>query len=308
MASTYRSILVPLDGSEFAEQALPLAAAIAQRTNAILQLALVHHPVPALALAVEAPEIGPQLDHEAHEQERAYLDGVVQRLRRSKQIPVTGVVLEGPVVDALEEHIAGTGADFVVSTTHGRGPLGRVWLGSVADQLMRRLRLPLVLIRPSEHASSPGSDSIRKVLVALDGSPFAEHVLPEAIALGRAFGASYALLFVVEPPGTFADPTGLMVLPGAPEVERLLREQAGEYLSRTAGRLRAEGLQVSTHLVEGPLVVSTIQGQADEMGADLIALATHGAGGVERLMTGSVADKVIRGSTRPILVVRPVVH
>jgi nucleotide-binding universal stress UspA family protein len=308
MPSVYRSILVPLDGSSFAEQALPLAAAIAQRSNAILQLALVHHPVPALALAVEAPEIGPQLDHEAHEQERTYLDGVVERLHTSKQIPVTGVILDGPVADALEEHIAGTGADLVVSTTHGRGPLGRVWLGSVADSLMRRLRVPLVLIRPSEHAHSPGPDSIQKILITLDGSPFAEQVLPEATALGRLCGASYALLFVVEPPGTFADPTGLMVLPGAPEVERLLRDQAGEYLNRTAGRLRAEGLEVSTHLVEGPVVVSTIQGQAEELGADLIALATHGAGGVERLMTGSVADKVIRGATRPILVVRPATH
>lgn len=305
MASAYRSILVPLDGSPFAEQALTLAASIAERTNAILQLALVHHPVPALALAVEAPEIGPQLDEEAHRQERTYLDGVVGWLRAWREIPVTGVILEGPVVEALEEHIEGTGTDLVVSTTHGRGPLGRAWLGSVADQLMRRLHTPLILVRPSEHAPAPSFGSIGKILIALDGSPFAEQVLAEATALGRAFGSSFALLFVLEPPGPLADPAGLVVLPGSPEVERLLREKAGEYLSRTAERLRSEGLEVSTHLVEGPAVVPTILAQAEELGVDLIALASHGAGGVERLMIGSVADKTIRGSTRPVMVVRP---
>lgn len=305
MASAYRSILVPLDGSPFAEQALPLAAAIAQRTNAILQLALVHHPVPALALAVEAPEIGPRLDEEAHNRERTYLDGVVEWLRSSKEVPVTGVILEGPIVEALEEQIEASGTDLVVITTHGRGPLGRAWLGSVADQLMRRLRTPLILVRPSERALSPGFGHIGRILIALDGSPFAEQVLAEATTMGRAYGASYALLFVLEPPGPLADPTGLMVLPGAPEVERLLRQRAEEYLHRTAERLRSEGLEVSTHLVEGPAVVPTILAQADELGVDLIALATHGAGGVERLMIGSVADKVIRGSTRPVMVVRP---
>jgi nucleotide-binding universal stress UspA family protein len=64
-AAMFRSIYVPLDGSPFAEQALPLAAEIARRSGALLQVALVHHPVPALATALEVPEIEAQLDQEA---------------------------------------------------------------------------------------------------------------------------------------------------------------------------------------------------------------------------------------------------
>ena len=66
----YRSIYVPLDGSPFAEQALPLAGEIARRAGAILQLALVHHPVPALATALEVPEIEAQLDQEGRAREQ----------------------------------------------------------------------------------------------------------------------------------------------------------------------------------------------------------------------------------------------
>jgi nucleotide-binding universal stress UspA family protein len=305
MTTVYRSILVPLDGSPFAERALPLAAAIARRTNAILQLALVHHPVPALAMAVETPELGSQLDQETHVQERGYLDGLVEWLHATEKVPVTGVVLEGSVADALRAQIEATGADLVISTTHGRGPLARFWLGSVADQLMRRLRVPLILVPASAGAEAEAPSSIGKVLLALDGSPFAERAIGGATALGRVFDASYALLFVLEPPLAIADPTGMVVIPPAPEVERARRDQAGQCLDRVAQQLRQEGLEVSTHIVEGPAVAQTILGQAEALGADLIAVATHGAGGMERLMVGSVADKVVRGSAQPVLVVPP---
>jgi nucleotide-binding universal stress UspA family protein len=79
----FRSILVPLDGSPFAEQALPWAAETARRAGAMLQLALVHHPAPALATALEMPEIGAQLDEEARAREQSYLTAQVDRVRAS---------------------------------------------------------------------------------------------------------------------------------------------------------------------------------------------------------------------------------
>jgi nucleotide-binding universal stress UspA family protein len=301
----YRSIFVPLDGSPFAEQALPLAAEIARRAGAILQVALVHHPIPALATALEVPEIETQLDQEARLRERTYLDGIVTRLRESANIPVSAVVLDGAVADALQGQIEATGTDLVVSTTHGRGPMSRFWLGSVADQLMRRLHVPLLLVRPgADPALAP--KSVGKMLIALDGSPFAERALVGATALGRVFGVAYALVFVIEPPMPIADPSGLMVLPTTADTERRIRENAAKYLDGIAERLRKDGCEVSCHAVDGPGAAVTILGQADAVKADLIALASHGAGGFERLVVGSVADKVIRGSTRPVLVVRPV--
>ncbi|HEY7682623.1 MAG TPA: universal stress protein [Gemmatimonadales bacterium] len=300
---SYRSICVPLDGSPFAEQAMPLAMEVARRSEAILQIAFVHHPVPALATALEVPAIEAQLDQEARGRERAYLGSLVERVRKSVTAPVTEVVLDGPVSDALETHIENSGTDLVVMSTHGRGPMSRFWLGSVADQLMRRLHIPLLLVRPSQPAAPP--TSIRRILVTLDGSPFAERAIDAAVALGRPFGAEYALLMVVEPPLPIADPSGLMVVPVAVDAEKQLREAAANYLEGVAARLRKEGLTVTTHPVEAPAAAATIIEQADALRVDLIAIASHGAGGITRLVVGSVADKVIRGSAHPTLVVRP---
>jgi nucleotide-binding universal stress UspA family protein len=299
----FRSVFVPLDGSPFAEQALSFAVEIARRAGAMLQLGMVHHPVPALATALEVPEIEAQLDQEARAREKTYLESIVNRVRGSANVPVTSTLVEGAVADALQSQIESSGADLVVLTTHGRGAVSRFWLGSVADQLMRRLHVPLLMVRPTKEAPPP--PQIRRILIALDGSPFAERALAWAMALGKPFGASYTLLFVVEPPLPIADPSGLMVLPATLEAERKLKENAQAYVTRAAEKLRQEGLDVSTTVADSLTAANAILAHATETKADVIALASHGAGGFERLVLGSVADKVIRGATEPVLVVRP---
>lgn len=299
----YRSLFVPLDGSHFAEQALPLALNIARNAGALLRVALVHHPVPALATALEVPEIEAQLDQEARVREQSYLNGVVERLRHDANVPVTAVLLDGPVADALEAEIETTGTDLVVMTTHGRGPLSRFWLGSVADQLVRRLHVSLLLVRPV--GDQPVEPRLRRILIALDGSPFAEQAIGAATGLGEPFKAEYALLMVVEPALPVADPAGLMLLPVSPDTEQKRREAAQRYLASLAGRLEAEGVKATTHVAEGAVATAAILEQTEALGADLVTLASHGTGGFERLVIGSVADKIIRGSQHPTLVVRP---
>jgi len=298
----FRLICVPLDGSPFAEQALPAAAEIARRSGAMLQLALVHHPVPALATALEVPEIEAQLDQENRVREQTYLGSIVERVRMTANVPVTGALLDGAVADALQVHVEESQADLVVITTHGRGPMSRFWLGSVADHLMRRLHVPVLIIRPN--GSTPQLE-LKTILVALDGSSFAERALDVAVTLGKPFGAAFGLVMVIEPPLPIADPSGLAVLPAMAETEKQLRSGASRYLDGIAGRLRQEGHVVRTYAVEGPRAAEAIIAQADVTDADLIVLASHGAGGFERLVLGSVADKVIRASSHPTLIVRP---
>jgi nucleotide-binding universal stress UspA family protein len=302
-ATPFRLICVPLDGSPFAEQALPAAAEIARRSGAMLQLALVHHPVPALATALEVPEIEAQLDQENRVREQTYLGSIVERVRMTANVPVTGALLDGAVADALQGHVEESQADLVVITTHGRGPMSRFWLGSVADHLMRRLHVPVLIIRPE--GSTPPPIELKTILVALDGSSFAERALDVAVALGKPFGAAFGLVMVIEPPLPIADPSGLAVLPAMAETEKQLRSGASRYLDGIAGRLRQEGHVVRTYAVEGPRAAEAIIAQADVTDADLIVLASHGAGGFERLVLGSVADKVIRASSHPTLIVRP---
>jgi len=299
----YRSLFVPLDGSAFAEQALPLALNIARHAGALLRLGMVHYPVPALATALEVPEIEAQLDQESRQREQAYLNAVVERLHREANVPVTAILLEGPVADALEAEIEKSGTDLVVLTTHGRGPVSRFWLGSVADLLMRRLHVSLLLVRPVD--DRPVEPRVRRVLIALDGSPFAEQAIGAATALGTPFKAEYALLMVVEPALPVADPAGLMILPVSPDTEQRRRDAAARYLAGVAARLTEDGLVVTTHVTEASMAPAAIIESAETLQADVVALASHGAGGFERLVVGSVADKVIRGSLHPTLVVRP---
>jgi len=147
-----RSILIPLDGSMFAEHALPIARSIALRTGTVLQLALVHVPIPVryvegVAIFDEALEV------RNRERERAYLNEVVNRLMTEPNVSVTSTLLEGKIgkiAETLHDHATVTGVDLMVMTTHGRGGLARFWLGSVTDKLIRQALIPVLLIRRQE--------------------------------------------------------------------------------------------------------------------------------------------------------------
>ena len=310
----YRTILLPLDGSPFGEQALPLALEIARRAGAELRVVRVNFPLAAL-YAEAWPGLENTVDPALKGRSRAYLDAVVRRLRplTGGKAAVTSALLEGSVAEALHEHAVAAHADLVVMTTHGRGPVARAWLGSVADVLVRQLRIPVLLVRPEESAPGPDREpALRHVLIPLDGSPLPEQVLEPAVALGHLTTARYTLLRVIPPVilGGFT-PT----YPPAGGYEELLqqletlhrqdREDALAYLDRVAKDLRGRGLEVETQVAvhEQPAVAILAEAKAHPDG--FVALATHGRSGLPRLLLGSVADKVVRGSAGPVLVYRP---
>jgi nucleotide-binding universal stress UspA family protein len=302
----YRTVLVPLDGSTFGEHALPLALAIARRAGARLQLAHVN-VLPAPLFAERRPNFENTLDPRAREKAQAYLDGAAERLASRAGVPSTSVLLEGGIAEALQGHIAATGVDLVVMTTHGRGPLSRFWLGSVADEFLRRATVPVLLVRPQEAPPDFAREPLpRHVLVPLDGSALAEQVLAPAVSLGSPAEADYTLVRVVQPVvvGGY-DPVGFgasqMLQPAMDE----MCAQAREYLDGVARRLRAQRLSVHTRVLIDQQPPGAIFEEAQAGGIDLIALATHGRHGLARLLLGSVADKVIRGSSLPVLAYRP---
>ena len=149
----------------------------------------------------------------------------------------------------------------------------------------------------------------RRIVIALDGSELAERVLPYVEALAEKFGSAVTLLRATTPPGTIiarsaggADAVAAPVVDPAPivEAERL---DAAAYLAELTQRLRDEGWTVDHVQPEGP-VAETIVAHADQAGADLIAMTTHGLGGLGRLVLGSVADEVVRTAHCPVLLVR----
>ncbi len=308
-----KSIVVPLDGSSFAEHALPLALSIARRAKATLNVVLVHVP---LADAFAEPYRGMETpnDEPLKARERAYLTGMVVKLKKVASVPVVATFAEGPVVPTLREQITAGGADLVVMTTHGRGAFARFWLGSIADQLIREVNVPMLLVRPADGAADLSHEKLlRHILIPLDGSPLAEQVVEPAVELGSLMEADYSLLRVVPPISPL--PVDVVELPlsedAHPLYERLKTlhaeemKRAGDDLDRVRKPLAAKGMRVVAKAAEFDQPARAILDAAQDGANDCIGLATHARRGLGRLFLGSVADKVIRGATVPVLVYRP---
>ena len=141
----------------------------------------------------------------------------------------------------------------------------------------------------------------RKILVPLDGSILAEKVLPHAQALAKSEGAEIILLRVpMSPSPEFLarNPSlGTTIIQDA-EIE------TETYLQKEVDELRKDGTRVTSMMCEGP-VPDTILAAADEVHADLIAMSTHGRSGIQRMLLGSVADKVVHLSHIPVMLIHP---
>jgi nucleotide-binding universal stress UspA family protein len=309
----YRSVLVPLDGSSFGEQALPLAASIARRAKAALQL--VHVATPLDVAYAEAMLVSdPDLEYTLEMQQRDYLEQMAKRVESSAELPVSTVLLRGEVASSIRLHAVKEKVDLVVMTTHGRGALARFWLGSVTDEMVRHLPIPILLVRPQEGEPMWRHEPMLKhILLPLDGTPLAEQILEPAIALGSLMGADYTLLRAIKPvlpPGSppggesFSDRAAKLLTQSKITHERLAREAHG-CLEQVAQRLRAREWRVQTRVLVEEQPGRAILDALAPAEIDLLALATHGRRGLSRLVLGSVADKVIRGSAVPVLVQRP---
>jgi nucleotide-binding universal stress UspA family protein len=309
----YRSLLVPLDGSSFGEHAIPLALALARRSGAVLHLLHVLEPVETAFPEAPLPPdhgLGPAL----HARQREYLDRLHKRLEGVTPVPVRATLLDGDVPAGVWAYAREVSADLVLMTTHGRGAVGRFWLGSVADRLLRHLAMPMVLTRPHEGPIDwTREPEVRHILLPLDGTPVGEEVIEPAVTLGALMGAAFTLLrvlrpvlpspLVLEPPSVAA---GVQELTDRVHgLHEQMRREAEGYLDGVAARLRDSGLAVSTKVTFEDQPARAILREGEPPAADLIALGTHARGGLSRLLLGSVADKVIRAADVPVLVRRP---
>jgi nucleotide-binding universal stress UspA family protein len=303
----FQSLLVPLDGSSLSEWSLPLATRVAKASGARLHLAHVHIPYEPDQLLSNTSFQWEGVDlHEYDvrhlQEEKEYLAGLEQRLGVDGT-PVDSRVLDGPTVaEPLARYAAETHADLIFITSHGRSGVKRAWLGSVADQMIRSTALPMLIIHPRAGETVPEEVlTIRHILIPLDGSPRSESIIAPATELASATGARLSLVRVVSAPNSIGR---RMMSPRPLDLEPEV-EEARVYLEGVAGRLRTMGLDVSVYTAHDASPAVAIERLAERHGADLVALATHGYGGVKRTVLGSVADKLVTSSRRPLLVIRP---
>jgi len=301
-------LLVTLDGSDFGEQALPFAKAIAAKTGASVSLTHVHCCDPPTDLLQNTPFQYEGVSMEAYAEksaaeQRAYLEEREKEVKA--ELPenrICSALLEGYVTEAIERHAREIGARLIIMTTHGRTGVSRAWLGSVADSLVRHSAFPLLVVRPLEDQGQEfPSASFRHFLVPLDGSGVGETILEPTKALAGSTDARLTLLHVVSPHVTVG--ARVSPLPSGHLEEKL--DKAETYLGNVAQGLREEGLEVDVKIESHFAPARSILKVAEEEEVDLIALATHGYTGVKRALLGSVADKVLRASQWPLLLKRP---
>jgi len=287
------SVIVPLDGSTLSEEAVSLARQLASTLGGALELVHVVETAPLLDLFVS---------DRAGAVER-YLARVAERVAGG--VPVRIRVLAGDPVTELLRCAHQAPDSLIVMSTHGRSGLPRLVLGSVADKVVRGASVPVVVVR---RGAAVREGHPRRLLVPLDGSPLAETTLPLAARLGRE-GAAIALVRVVPPQLAWAVSRreAESMLPDPDLLDRLMeqaRQDAQAHLQEIARDLRAGGLSVTWEVRTGRPSDEIVR-TAETIGADLILMATHGAGGPRRWAFGSVTDEVLHRSGVAVLVLPP---
>jgi nucleotide-binding universal stress UspA family protein len=308
----FTRIAVPLDGSTLSEYALPYAVSLARLGNAPLTLVHVHRPF----LPGEKLEALPQyqfqrivsfdneIDDESRRRESEHLDQLAERLRLQFGVQVDSRVLGGDVPEALAAYVRASGTELIVMSTHGYSGAWSTWLQSVSDAVVRRTSVPVLMLRPRPGAEAPDLDSIdlRRILVAVDGSMFSEAIIAPVIELAKAWGAQVTLITVVSPSTVEGSLWSWLPAHG----DRPMQHPE-EYLNDLVNRFPVSVPLPDTRLVVSDDASAAILAEAQQGEYDLIAMATHGRGGVRHLLVGSVADRVMCDTTVPVLLRRPLV-
>jgi nucleotide-binding universal stress UspA family protein len=297
----YKIIMAPTDGSDAELPALDVAVKLALRFDAELRLVRVETP-PVAVDPHSGPGVLEQTEEtlvEARRDREKKLEARAAELRKHGASRVVSSLESGRVEETLRDYATRSGVDLIVMSTHARGGLQRMNLGSVTDYLIRNADIPTLVVRPSHSSTRDGL--FGRVVVPLDGSALAEQIIPHVKALADGSSASVNLVRVLRPV-TYSQKQ--IMQPGLPWWDDAVAE-AETYLNRIVRLFSGTGLSVTKEVAMGDDVAAAILEYCARTGADLLAIATHGIGGIKRLMFGSIADEITRRSPTSVLVVHP---
>ncbi|HEU0169460.1 MAG TPA: universal stress protein [Chloroflexota bacterium] len=292
----FNTILVPLDGSELAERALPYARLLANPT--IGQIILVR------AATAHAGLLGSELEAEAHAvgEAEAYLHKMASGSADAAPTIQTDVYY-GTAAEGIRDEAGLRRAGAIVMSTHGRSGLSRLVYGSVAEHVLREMHLPVLLLPPRCERSWPVPNP--RIVLPLDGSRVAEAAIEPAVALARQLNASILVLSSAQPAVNLGYPDP--ALSELPDAYELAESETREYLAAAQRQLQPRGVAVSTMLRVGNPATAIVEAAADP-GTAAVVMTTHGRTGLARLVLGSVAEEVVRHAETPVLVVPAFSH
>ncbi len=287
-----RTIVLPLDGTATSERAVAFTQVLAKHLPArvVLVRSVLLSPFSHEPGSTPQPEV-----QEACEELRL----IAGRLRRAG-VDVEWFVINDEAGWAIITAASEQGADFIVMATHGRGTLGRLFIGSVADRVVRDGPTPVLLVPPMASFNWPPPPHQLRIVVATDGSPLATQAVAPAFDLALATGGEIILTWAMEPPLVTIEEE----LVSTPTKRVTVNEMLPPAMTTTAERLQGQGVTTTTAVMVGR-PADVISELALAKGAHLIAMATHGRQGVPRLVLGSVAQGVLNQTRVPLLLCGP---
>jgi nucleotide-binding universal stress UspA family protein len=298
----FTRIVCPVDLSDYSQRALDHAMAIAQWHHAHVWALQVHQLVtPALAaapaLAAEAFQVIRLSELERIQLETSLRDWVTSGTEAGSS--VEAIVQEDfNVSDSIVSYAEEVGADLITIATHGRSGFKRFVLGSVTEKILRIAPCAVLVVPPHAHEAAPRSPvNYQRIVCPVDCSAASLHAVDVAASLAADAGGRLTIVHIVEAPPELAD----VPSPVVSGYRDLAFSQARQSLSAMTTRLQA------SCSVEGVLRTGKpareILRLVDEEQADLIVMGVEGSGAVDRLLFGSVCQRVVREATCPVLTV-----
>jgi nucleotide-binding universal stress UspA family protein len=295
----FKKILVPLDGSELAERALPPAQAIAEGGG---KLILLHVPaIPPVVTATLYPHDVPMSNISLQQVTAEGMNYLALKRAelQTRDIPVRTEVIPGDPAAVILDTAEVEEVDLIVMSTHGYTGLDQFIMGSVTQRVLRHAPCPVLVVRKHQ--------SFERILITLDGSELAELALEPGVALAEAFDAEAKLLRVKEPR---SQPTAELVSQLEGIESGFGEHMLEDYYGNIDNYLVKQKLHYADQRPLGTLIshgapAETIVDAVQEEGIDLLVIATHGRTGLRRWVYGSVAEKVLQRVNCAVLLIRP---
>jgi len=287
----WQKILVPLDGSDLAELALPYAEELAIAFNSEVFLA----------------HVSESAESEYRHMHQLYIEEVAGQIKKRFN-KVSPMLLSGKPAEEIISYGEKKDIGLVVMTSHGHSGKTGWAAGSVANKVLHDIKVPLLLVKvtkPSKKA--PPKRLLTKVLLPLDGSEAGEAAVPYVGELMSRLELE-VILFGVVPTGQHIRSVGGLDFILYPEQQlEIFKKEASEYLDGVYRKLKRRKGEVKVELKvgdKGGNIAQEIINYAQEKNVSLIAISSHGHSGIERWVFGSTANKVVQDSRTAVLVVR----
>jgi nucleotide-binding universal stress UspA family protein len=301
----FDTILVPLDGSQLAECVLPHAAAFARSFNSEITLLRILEKNQT-GVSVQLFDL---LNWQIQKTKATlYLDEIKARFE-GLDIRVRTIVLEGLVTEGITDYAQKEGMKLIILSSHGRHGLTKWGISSITQKIILSAPTSVLLVQAHQHNNQAGELSAfsldRRILVPLDGSQRAEHVLPIITQFARDHKPKIHLVHVVHPPEMARQmPPVHEDVDLSDRVVARNREEAEHYLEQVKSRSYLEGISVQTHLITSDHTAAALYQIVEQEHIDLVTLSAHGYSGKHQWPYGSVANNFILYGKVSLLIVQ----